>query len=591
MRTATYCRVSTGTQETDGTSLDSQLEACLAYCRSKDYNIAYQFKETYSGDALERPELDKLRELVRSEQVDAVVIYCLDRLSRDPTHGVILTQELEKHSVTLEAVTEDIDNSELGKLISYIRGYAAKIELAKIKERTKRGLLARVKRGQLPSGQRGQLFGYTYLDGKRYINEAEAETVRDMFKWAIEGQPLNAITYRLRAMDITTPSGKGYWARSSVHAMLTNRSYTGVTTEFGVELHDVTPLIIPQDTFDKVQARLELNRGKSGRTSTTEYLLRGLMICARCGRKYWGYAHTATRERRYYCMGRKAIVTPHKCDNIGYKADHLEGLVWREVEQVLAHPDLVLVGLKAQREELQKVATTEKEIDTVRCQLLNREGQRKQIHKAFYLCKSSVKNDELFKQDITELDAEVKVLDERLNHLLGILNAREQIDVGIEGINKAVAVVKGNLSNLNFQNKRLAVEALEIKVYIDGDHISIQGAVPMTKDILSTPSSSSRQYATYPFYIPVRAVIASKLANMPQSPGINQYTKEVNANLQRPQVTQSEAAEMLNVSPRTVATIKARGDGVACNVPSLATVQANSTPLKPVTHDIGQGVL
>ena len=89
--------------------------------------MAYRFSEAYSGLTLERPELDKLRELVRTETIDVVLVYCLDRLSRDPTHGVILTQELEKHHIKLEAVTEGVDNSELGKLISYIRGFASKL--------------------------------------------------------------------------------------------------------------------------------------------------------------------------------------------------------------------------------------------------------------------------------------------------------------------------------------------------------------------------------------------------------------------------------------------------------------------------------
>jgi site-specific DNA recombinase len=67
------------------------------------------------------------------------VCYSLDRLSRDPVHGVIITQELEKHHVGLEAVTETVDSTEVGKLITYIRGFAAKLEAEKIKERSVRG--------------------------------------------------------------------------------------------------------------------------------------------------------------------------------------------------------------------------------------------------------------------------------------------------------------------------------------------------------------------------------------------------------------------------------------------------------------------
>ncbi len=67
MKAAIYCRVSTDNQEREGTSLQTQLENCLTYCRNKGYEVAYRFSEAYSGLSLERPELDKLRELVRTE--------------------------------------------------------------------------------------------------------------------------------------------------------------------------------------------------------------------------------------------------------------------------------------------------------------------------------------------------------------------------------------------------------------------------------------------------------------------------------------------------------------------------------------------
>ena len=104
-KVAIYGRVSTDNQESEGTSLQTQIEACLKYCEDKGYEVRYRFSEAYSGLSLERPKLNKLRELVRAGDIDVVVCYCLDRLSRDPVHGVIIIEELEKHHVTLEAVT------------------------------------------------------------------------------------------------------------------------------------------------------------------------------------------------------------------------------------------------------------------------------------------------------------------------------------------------------------------------------------------------------------------------------------------------------------------------------------------------------
>ncbi len=87
MRAAIYCRVSTDNQEREGTSLQTQLEHCLTYCRDKGYDVAYRYSEAYSGLSLERPELDKLRELVRAGDIEVLVCYSLDRLTRDPGHG------------------------------------------------------------------------------------------------------------------------------------------------------------------------------------------------------------------------------------------------------------------------------------------------------------------------------------------------------------------------------------------------------------------------------------------------------------------------------------------------------------------------
>ena len=98
-----------------------------------------------------------------------VVVYCLDRLSRDPVHGVIIIEELEKHRVGLEAVTETIDRSGVGKLISYIRGFASKLETEKIRERTMRGKKASAISGKIPHGGFARLYGYDYDKVQRSV--------------------------------------------------------------------------------------------------------------------------------------------------------------------------------------------------------------------------------------------------------------------------------------------------------------------------------------------------------------------------------------------------------------------------------------
>jgi len=162
MKAAIYCRVSTEGQEQEGTSLQTQLEACLKHCQAEGFEVAYKYSEAWSGLSLERPKLAELREVIRSEKIDSLVVYSLDRFSRDPVHGVILMQELEKHGVSLEAATESVDTSEVGKLVFYIKGYAAKLDAERRRDATGRGKRAMLNSGKLPQGTGIGIYGYKW---------------------------------------------------------------------------------------------------------------------------------------------------------------------------------------------------------------------------------------------------------------------------------------------------------------------------------------------------------------------------------------------------------------------------------------------
>jgi site-specific DNA recombinase len=392
MKAAIYCRVSTDNQEREGTSLQTQLENCLKYCHDKGYDVSYRFSEAYSGLSLERPELDNLRELVRNEDIDIIVCYSLDRLSRDPGHGVIITQELEKHGVKLETVTEDVDNSELGKLISYIRGYASKVEAEKIRERTMRGRRARAKEGRFCSGG-AKLYGYDYIKvsqengGRRVINKIEASWVQKMYQWlASEGLSTNAITYRLRALNAPSKSGK-IWNRRSVQAILKNPAYIGKTYVFTtdkdgkkfarpkddwIEIPNVTPAIIAPDLFEAAQKQLQANVDNSPRNVKQEYLLRSHIRCRHCGRAYvGGVAKNMLKNkiyvRRFYrCTGKKKMWAPvERCQNKGWSANKLEGMVWAKLEEYLSKPELIIEELEKQRQGADHLGIFEAELQLV----------------------------------------------------------------------------------------------------------------------------------------------------------------------------------------------------------------------------------
>ena len=169
LRAAIYCRVSTGKQEEEGTSLETQEVGCRAHAGEHRYCVAEAcvYREAHTGVELwERKELTRLRDAIRRREIDVLVVYAIDRLARDPVHLGVLLTEAEHHGVRVEFVTEPLDNSPEGQLIRFVRGYAARVEHEKIKERTMRGRRARRDAGKPLPGPR-PLYGYIWRDDEK----------------------------------------------------------------------------------------------------------------------------------------------------------------------------------------------------------------------------------------------------------------------------------------------------------------------------------------------------------------------------------------------------------------------------------------
>jgi len=503
IKAAIYCRVSTDNQEAGGTSLQTQLEACLKYCLDRGYDVAYRFSEACSGLSLGRLKLNELRELVRAGDIDVVVCHCLDRLSRDPVHGVIIIEELEKHHVTLEAVTETVDSSEVGKLISYIRGFASKLEAQKIRERTMRGKRARAKEGRMPGGGFHRIYGYDYIKvadkngGRRVINEAEANWVSQIFHWLVdEGMSTSAITYRLRALNVPTKC-KAMWCRAAVLNILKNPAYTGKTYAFTtvngkkfckpkedwIEIPDVTPAIISQEMFEAAQKQLQVNRAKASRNTKREYLLRGHIFCRQCGRAFYG---CVIRDCRYRCSGRLRMVTPvNRCVNKSWQAENIENLVWQQIERVLDNPELIITEIGKQRQDANQLGILETELQQVERQLraLDRDQEQLLDHALRgFPASLIISENKKINSKRTNLQAQKAEFETQIK-------ASQEASISLPKLERFVELMRQKLTTLNYDTKRLALDMLNIKVWLDGHDIEITGTLPIVEDAIVTTQS------------------------------------------------------------------------------------------------------
>jgi site-specific DNA recombinase len=475
MKAAIYCRVSTDAQEKEGTSLQTQLESCVAYCQSKGYEVRQRFTETYSGLSLERPELDRLRDLVRNDAIDIVVCYSLDRLSRDPVHGVIITQELEKHGVILEAVTETVEGTDIGKLVTYIRHFASKLEAEKIKERTMRGKMACVKQGKLPQGTGIGIYGYTWdkETKTRKVNQFEALVVKDIFQRVALGQSLISIARTLNSHNVPS-KGKKLWHSLTIRRMVRHQAYIGKTYFNGTLLPDVSPAIVSKELFEAANAQLDKPKVRTGRAKH-EYLLRDHAFCAICGRPLVG--HCLNRKYLYYqCSNARPYENGKtKCPAVYIRARELEDMVWSKTKEVLAKPEIILRQL-TEASNAAEVSTIEAEIKELQRQLRTYDRRKSNLLEAMEL--DEFTKDEILdrlnnlKRQRAETEARLETLRRAKDNMIGLANATIKLNELYQG-------VLDNLENATSEIKRLAFDALDIKVYATPDNVEIKGVIPL----------------------------------------------------------------------------------------------------------------
>ena len=496
LRATIYCRVSTEGQEQDGTSLQTQMEACREYCRLKGYAAEFEYLEAFSGLALERPKLSQLRELVRIDQLDVVVVYSLDRFSRDPVHGVILMQELEKHQVSLEAVTENVDNSEVGKLIFYIKGYAAKLDAERRRDATGRGKRALLKNGKLPQGTGIGIYGYKWdKETKTRIPlEHEARVVRHIFDMVAGGKSVFSTARALNEASVPSKAGK-MWEARTVNRIVRNPAYYG-KTYFGqtsrvngklvkhpqsewLVLPNVTPPIITQELFDKAQEQLAKSRERHCGKAKHEYPLTGFAVCDKCGSPLIG-SYMYGGYRYYHCRGTYSTATRKRiCDARYIRADWLESVVWERVKQVITSPELLLSEVRKQAETEQQTMVSgdlDAEIKIVTRRMKTYPGQERRMLGALRM---KLATPDIILDEINQMKRE-RAADEKLLESLTVMKDRLVKAQNIEAeLKELCSRIVADIDNCSAADKKEAFTFLDLKVKASPQSCEIKGYVDL----------------------------------------------------------------------------------------------------------------
>ena len=502
-RAAIYCRVSTDKQEQDGTSLDSQTSACRLYCEQNGLTVADVYRETFSGATMERPQLWRVRDAVRTGAVSDVVFFKVDRLSRDMTDALVLIQEMERKGVRVHCITEPLETGIMGDLMLAVRGAMARVERENIKQRTMLGKRTRVESGKVHS-HGSELYGYRRdkQAGVRCIHEQEASIVRDVYRWvAVEGIGLREVARRLNATPTPPPSaGKltyddpsrvPVWGKGQLVRMLRNPSYAGQEVAYRWTVGGkarpvdewvhlpagVTPAIVDNATWAKAQSRLDTNKGQSARNEQRPYLLRGLITCDVCGKPL--RCEIEHGKRIYRCSSRE---TPTgACGASRVPAESIETWVWEIIVDARRNPTRLLRQWEKEREAGPDPHITA-DLESTRHTLTKASARQRRL-----LTLYSETDDEtllpMVKRDLKQAGETVARLTADVAELESALATAREQSIQLDTVRAYILRVETDLAAMDMRGRRTAVEAFGIRVVAQGrEEWQLEGNIPLVVD-------------------------------------------------------------------------------------------------------------
>lgn len=360
-RAILYARVSTDEQAEKGYSLQTQLAACRKYAGAYEFIVVAEYQDDSTGAQLDRPGLDQLRAQLAKREADVVVVFTSDRLSRSLAHSLILREEWQRAGIELHYVSRGkLENTAEGRLTENIEAVIAEYEREKIRERTRRGRLAKAEAGKWV-GVGSTSFGFRKVglraESRLEIDEAEIAIVRRIFRLVLEGMKLNQITSLFNAEGVPTPGHRQSkkaareWYTATIKVILNNRAYIGEFSTCGTILRIPDLAIIDRETWEAAQQRLKRNRELSKRNRVHDYLLSGYLKCA-CGGKMFGLTvYPKGKKHSYYGCYKVTHCFVNSCGEPYLRVDKTDALVWNWLKETLGNMEKLDVGLKKLEEQ------------------------------------------------------------------------------------------------------------------------------------------------------------------------------------------------------------------------------------------------
>ncbi|WP_414429690.1 recombinase family protein [Atopobium sp.] len=323
MKTAViYARFSCSKQRE--ASIDDQLRVCHDWCTREGYTVVAEYCDyAMSGRTDSRPEFQKM--IANAGESDIVLVYMMDRFSRDPFDAPIYKRELERKGVRLVSSLEAIPDSPEGIIYEKLLEGLAACESRKTSIRTRRGMEGNALQCKT-NGVR--VYGYYADETDHYaIDIDQAVIVREIFNRRLNGEAVSSIASDLAMRGVKTYTGRKC-SHTMVNNILHNRKYMGLYSWAGIEKKDGMPRIIDDDTFYAVQTV----KGKKQRKNESwgDFMLAGKIICAECGRNIVGTSGRGRGNKKYEYYACK------NCKSKPIRKEQLESMIVEAIRSLMS---------------------------------------------------------------------------------------------------------------------------------------------------------------------------------------------------------------------------------------------------------------
>ena len=420
-----YARYSSEAQNEQ--SIEGQLRVCHSYAESHDLLVIEEYIDramTGTNDA--RPAFQKMLRDSAEHKWEAVLVYKLDRFSRNKYESVVHKKTLRDNGVAVVSATEAIPDTPEGIILESLLEGMNQYYSMELAQKVRRGMRECYIKGNFTGGY--VQYGYRVENKKLYIVPDEAKVVQEIFFKYAQGYTVSEIVKALKSRGVVGRKGEPLTAKK-VYVLLNFSKYRGLVEHDGVIYDNIYPRIISDEIWDKVQMRHKENELGVGVKTSSNYLLSGKVYCGTCHHSLIGFCAYGRFKRKYFYYACNRARTFHNdCPAKPIYRDDLHNTVFNTTSKLFADENTILQIARLVMREHEKAIANDNTLQSLTSRL---ETTRRAISNLLKVIEEGIITDQT-KLRIKELQEKERQLQMDINlekvRLRPDLNITEVID-------------------------------------------------------------------------------------------------------------------------------------------------------------------